>query len=232
MEHLTVSNWDKWQSYRKDRGQPPWIKIHRCVMRCPEWVMLNDAERGQLVAIWLLAADHNGVIPASDRLIKKLCHMETLPPVKYFIELGFLYGDVTETSERRQHDQPDKIREEERREEESIKTLMSSQQVENNPPASKVPYKKIIDLYHQILPNHPKVRVITQARKSSIRQRHIHDMDSDLKEWESYFGFVGRSEFLTGKASPVNGRRVFIADLEFICKQGNFAKIFEGKYHG
>ena len=58
-------NWDKWQTYRKDRGQPPWIKIHRRLMRNPEWVSLTDAERGQLVSMWLLAADHDGVKLAS-----------------------------------------------------------------------------------------------------------------------------------------------------------------------
>ena len=70
-DYLKIKNWDKWQTYRKDRGQPPWIKIHRSLMRNIEWISLTDAERGQLVAIWLLAADHNGVIPASEEVIKK-----------------------------------------------------------------------------------------------------------------------------------------------------------------
>ena len=107
MEQLSVRNWDKWQSYRKDRGQPPWIKMHRCVMRDPEWVMLTDAQRGQLVAIWLLAADHNGVIPASDILLQKLCHMDSVPDIKLFIELKFLTGDATVAPKRRQHAPPE-----------------------------------------------------------------------------------------------------------------------------
>jgi len=96
----------------------------------------------------------------------------------------------------------------------------------------RVPYSKIVDLYHETLPNHPKVKVLTNARKSSIRQRHVNDMDSDLEEWLSYFNLVKRSKFLTGQTQPVNGRKVFIADLEWICKESNFAKIYEGKYHG
>ena len=86
MEYLSIRNWDKWQTYRSDRGQPPWIKIHRCVMRNPEWVSLTDSERGQLVAIWLLAADQNGVIPAPPELIKKLCFMESIPDIDKLIE--------------------------------------------------------------------------------------------------------------------------------------------------
>jgi hypothetical protein len=106
---LRISKWEKWQSYRRDRGQPPWIKVHRCVMRNPEWVSLTDAQRGQLVAIWLLAADKDGVIPASPQLIKKLCHMDSEPDLQLFTELGFIEGcrqdDVKPTPERRHRDQ-------------------------------------------------------------------------------------------------------------------------------
>lgn len=90
MQYIQITNWDKWQSYRKDRGQPPWIKIHRRVMRNPEWVSLSDGERGQLVAMWLLAADHDGVIPASPEVIQKLCFMSKPPNLSKFHELGFV----------------------------------------------------------------------------------------------------------------------------------------------
>lgn len=107
MDKLKIRNWDKWQSYRSDRGQPPWIKIHREVMRNPDWVALTDAQRGQLVSIWLLAADHNGVIPASPEIIMKLCYMEKLPNLKLFMDYGFIEHDANTTPTRRQHDQPD-----------------------------------------------------------------------------------------------------------------------------
>ena len=115
MEYLNISDWDKWQTYRKDRGQPPWIKIHRRIMRNPKWVMMSDSDRGQLVAIWLLAADHDGVIPASPELIQQLCYMKKKPNISKFIELGFIDANVT--PERRQGDAPEKIREDKNREE-------------------------------------------------------------------------------------------------------------------
>lgn len=74
-------------------------------MRNIEWVSMTDAERGQLVAIWLLAADQNGVIPASPDVIQKLCFMSGLPNLNKFIELGFLcQDDANMTSTRRQDD--------------------------------------------------------------------------------------------------------------------------------
>jgi len=197
-------------------------------MRDPEWVSLTDAQKGQLVSIWLLAADKNGTIPSSPEVIQTLCHMNTAPDIKLFISLGFIVGDANMASTWRQHGvnvtpqtRLDKTRLE-------VKTSTSSQR--DDP--VRVPYSQIVDLYHETLPNHPKVKVLTNARKSSIRQRHVNDMDSDLEEWLSYFNLVKRSKFLTGQTQPVNGRKVFIADLEWICKESNFAKIYEGKYHG
>jgi hypothetical protein len=86
-------------------------------MRNPEWVSLSDAERGQLVSIWLLAADRDGVIPASPDVISKLCFMDGPPNLNKFIELDFIESngchiDATLTPPRRQGDQPDKSREE------------------------------------------------------------------------------------------------------------------------
>lgn len=101
---LKIRNWDEWQSYRSDRGQPPWIKVHRCVMRNPDWVALTDAQRGQLVAMWLLAADRDGVIPASPELIQKLCFLDSEPDLQVFMSHGFIEPDDTVASKRRQSD--------------------------------------------------------------------------------------------------------------------------------
>lgn len=109
--NLKIRNWDKWQSYRKDRGQPPWIKVHRTLMRDPGWVALTDAQRGQLVAIWMLAADHDGVIPASPALIRKLCFMDSDPDLQTLTDHGFIEGrrriDAIVTPAGRQPDQPE-----------------------------------------------------------------------------------------------------------------------------
>lgn len=114
MTDLRVKDWDKWQSYRKGRGQPPWIKIHRRLMRNEKWVLLTDAQRGQLVAIWMLAADHNGAIPASPAVVRKLCHMDSEPDFNLFIDNDFLemasngcQRDAIVASDRRQHVTPE-----------------------------------------------------------------------------------------------------------------------------
>jgi hypothetical protein len=74
-------------------------------MRDPNWVALTDAQRGQLVAMWVLAADRDGVIPASPAVIRKLCYMDTEPDLETFTALGFLeprrQGDASVTPGRR-----------------------------------------------------------------------------------------------------------------------------------
>lgn len=94
MNYLRVRNWAKWQSYRSDRGQPPWIKLHRELMRNPEWITLSKSERGELVSMWLLAADKGGLIPADPKLIARICYFKPAPNLERFIALGFLERDT------------------------------------------------------------------------------------------------------------------------------------------
>lgn len=92
---LQVHDWDRWQTYRSDRGQPPWIKIHRQILRNLKWVALNDAEKGQLVAIWILAADSKGTLPNDPDLVQRLCYMSGKPNLTKYIDDGFLEPYVT-----------------------------------------------------------------------------------------------------------------------------------------
>lgn len=62
-------------------------------MRNPEWVQLSDAQRGQILGIWLLAADREGTIPASPALVQKLCFLDSEPDLHLFSRLGFLDSD-------------------------------------------------------------------------------------------------------------------------------------------
>jgi hypothetical protein len=73
-------------------------------MHDPNWALLSDAERGQLVAMWMLAADRNGTIPADPKIIKTLCYMQREPIIQVFVDKGFIEPDATVTPERRQAD--------------------------------------------------------------------------------------------------------------------------------
>ena len=107
MNQLKVHDWDTWQTYRHDRGRPPWIKVHRILGTSKKWAMLTDAERGQIVALWLLASDTDGILPDNAALLRKMAGMSGVPNLKKFKELRLLDGcqaDAKMTPTRRQDD--------------------------------------------------------------------------------------------------------------------------------
>jgi len=112
---IKIHDWEKWQTYRKDRGTPPWVKVHRNLMTSSKWAMLSDSDKGHLVSLWIAAADNGGNIPANPRVLKKICLLDEEPNIEKLINLGFLEGDipvgcqhdVNMTSKRRQRDAPE-----------------------------------------------------------------------------------------------------------------------------
>jgi uncharacterized protein YdaU (DUF1376 family) len=103
-------------------------------------------------------------------------------------------------------------------------------------------HKAVMDLYHQHLPTLRRVEVWNATRQGYLRQRWREvaaemaqskpiDQQDVLDWWARFFQHIGKSKFLTGKVSSQSGR-AFAADLEWIIKPSNFAKIIEGKYHG
>lgn len=106
----------------------------------------------------------------------------------------------------------------------------------------KCNHQAVIDLYHKYLPTLRKVEVWNDTRKGYLRQRW-REVASELSEkrqiteeimlswWTDLFQHISESKFLTGRVNDKSGRS-FTADLEWILKPSNFAKIIEGKYHG
>ncbi len=106
----------------------------------------------------------------------------------------------------------------------------------------KVCHQEVIDLYHKHLPTLRRVEVWNDTRKAYLRQRWREvaqelsagkqiGSEAVLVWFGDFFEHIGKSKFLTGRVSDKSGR-AFTADLEWILKASNFAKIVEGKYHG
>jgi uncharacterized protein YdaU (DUF1376 family) len=100
----------------------------------------------------------------------------------------------------------------------------------------------VIALYHRHLPTLRRVEIWNEARKGFLRQRWREVAEElskdkqiqpeDVLDWFSeFFQHINSSKFLTGKVNDKSGRS-FAADLEWILRPSNFAKIIEGKYHG
>jgi hypothetical protein len=85
------------------------------------------------------------------------------------------------------------------------------------------PHQKIINLYHKILPSLPKVNVWNEEQKKILRARWREK--SKLEWWKTYFEYIRGSPFLMGEKTD------FMADLEWIVRPKNMAKILNGRYH-
>lgn len=91
MKYLKIKNWENFQHY-KDRC-PPWIKLHRDLLRNYDFLCLQDASKLHLMLIWLLASQMDNRIPADSEFIKKQIGVTDDIDFKELINKGFLIDD-------------------------------------------------------------------------------------------------------------------------------------------
>lgn len=82
----------------------------------------------------------------------------------------------------------------------------------------------VVDLYHEICKSHPKVKILTDKRKKIIRTRLRKYTPDDIR---MLFEKTKKSRFLSG-----GNDRGWIADFDWLLKEGNMVKVLEGSYDG
>ena len=101
------------------------------------------------------------------------------------------------------------------------------------------PYKKLVDLYHEVCPMLPTVTVLTPGRKTQLkarwteiyREEHCASEEECLENFRFIFNRVAASRFLTGRTDPgPNRSRPFVANLDWLIKAANFVKVCENRY--
>ncbi len=94
------------------------------------------------------------------------------------------------------------------------------------------PHQEIVCAYHETLPELPQVRTWPEHRRALLRARWREDeCRQTVEAWRLFFAYVRRSDFLMGQGPCRDGGAPFIADLEWLIRPGNFAKVIDGKYH-
>ena len=84
---------------------------------------------------------------------------------------------------------------------------------------------QILELYHGICVDFPKVIKLTESRKTKVKAR-LKELP-ELANWEQLFRKASTSEFLKG-----NNDRGWKCDFDFIVENDkNYLRILEGKYH-
>ena len=240
---LKPKNWAVFQHY-KDRC-PPWIKLHRDLLNDRVYMCLPLASKALAPLLWLLASESkDGTFDGSvDELVFRL-HItphDYEEGIKPLISKGFFIVASEVLADSYQLAIPETETERER---ETKTEIICPPAGEPEGELSSFPgcnHQAVISLYHQHLPTLRKVEVWNTARQGYLRQRWREvaaeisatepvTSEAILKWWEGFFRHIGKSNFLTGKVNSKDGR-AFLADLEWVIKPSNFAKIIEGKYH-
>ena len=103
------------------------------------------------------------------------------------------------------------------------------------------PHLAVLALWAEVLPHLPQHNpsLWKGARSAHLRARWRETAAE--KRWQSeadgltyfrrLFGYVGQSQFLTGRTSTQGGRPPFVAELAWLVMPMNWAKTVEGKYH-
>ena len=107
--------------------------------------------------------------------------------------------------------------------------------------APECPLAEIVGLYHDALPEHPAVKVFSEARRRTARARWktigerlrgqgVEDSKPARISWlKKFFARAARSDFLTGKIHS-RDKPAFIADFDFLFSPKGFTGVIEGKY--
>jgi len=87
------------------------------------------------------------------------------------------------------------------------------------------PQQEIVNLYHEILPELPRVKEWGSFRQGLLRARWKDKKErQNLDWWKGFFNTVKESDFLMGRINE------FRADLEWLIRPRNFVKVLEGRY--
>lgn len=241
MSRLHVKNWSEFQHY-KDRS-PPWIKLHKGLLDDFDYARLPLASRALAPCIWLLASESSdGSVPADPEFLAFRLHC-TVEDVRNalapLIAKGFLIpasGVLADCKQgARTEVETEGEVETEVETENALRALVGFSDPAapadgEKPKRQPVPIAAIVDLYHAKLPELPKVEKLTPARRGYLQQRWREDLPG-LDQWGNFFDHVRLSKFLMGKSAGKDGKPPFRADLEWLTKPANFAKIAEDKYH-
>ena len=104
------------------------------------------------------------------------------------------------------------------------------------------PHDEIIAMYHEQLPELPRMRVRNSDRDTLLRTRWKESLqrlqaagrqgtrEEGLAWWHKYFALVRASPLLMGQVEQRGRDSPWMASFEWLIRPKNFAKVIEGQY--
>jgi hypothetical protein len=97
VKNFRVKNFEKFQHY-KDRS-PPWIKLYNELLENYEFGRLPDAQKGQLISIWLLASRTDNRLPYDPVWIASKINATSPVDLDAMFAAGFISNGDTDSAE-------------------------------------------------------------------------------------------------------------------------------------
>lgn len=91
------------------------------------------------------------------------------------------------------------------------------------PPAPRIPYEKIGEMYNQICKSFPRCTSLSDARKKAIKARFASGYT--IEDFQREFEKAEASSFLKGQ-----NNRNWMASFDWLLKDSNMAKVLDGNY--
>ncbi len=230
---LVPKNWASFQHY-KDRA-PPWVKLHKELLDDRTFQRLPVASRALAPMLWLLASESkDGTFDGSvEELAFRLrcAEQEIEDGLTPLIDKGFFLNASKPLAKRKQVAVPEAETEAERETEKSTSPAK----------LPTVPVQSVVDLYHEVLPDLPVVRLKTKDRERAIAkmwrwvltsvrtdgERRAENPEQAIAWLRSYFERARDNDFLMGRTQKAGEHANWRCDLDFLLTDKGMKHVIE-----
>lgn len=99
-------------------------------------------------------------------------------------------------------------------------------------PETRVPYQAIVEIYNRTMTGLPKVREVSEKRKTLMRRWWLASKSrQDLEFVRSYFEECAEDKFLNGTGPYTNGHQSWMPTFEFLMDKDRATVVFEKAMH-
>ncbi len=177
----------------------------------------------------LVLTDHNNLVGsetdyAAQKKLQRQNQQQQLPPPNAYEGVDNVHSDVHTDNRDKISDIRDLDITDEEREIEGEDIAVP--QAETAPPPSRLPpcpFKKIMELYHQICVSYPRIEDIEGERKKAVAARWRKY--GNLETFEKVFRIAEASSFMKGENT-----RDWHANFDWMMRPSNIVKILEHRY--
>jgi hypothetical protein len=86
--HFRIRNWERFQHYKQ--RNPPWIRLHRTLLRDHTFTKLTEGEQWSLVRLWLLASESDNSLAYDEKWVRRAIGASRRVPLEKYLAMGFI----------------------------------------------------------------------------------------------------------------------------------------------